>query len=241
MNVNILVTTLTKILSIILITLSILLIGNNSSAHSGRTDASGGHRDNKNKSGLGSYHYHCGDYLAHLHTNGICSYSSNSFNKSSISSSSSSSTTTTKTDTIEVTAIQINEKIEKIEVGKSKTLTATITPRNATNKKITWESNDEDIATINATGKVTAKKQGTVEITATSSNGKTSVIRINIEEKPEVESNHINSTLTLEKNDVSNNEMTSNDEDPNTFIGIIGLGLLGGGAYLIYKNYKKGK
>lgn len=28
-------------------------------AHSGRTDANGGHRDNKNKSGLGSYHYHC--------------------------------------------------------------------------------------------------------------------------------------------------------------------------------------
>lgn len=26
--------------------------------HSGRTDSSGGHRDNKNKSGLGLYHYH---------------------------------------------------------------------------------------------------------------------------------------------------------------------------------------
>ena len=29
-------------------------------AHSGRTDSSGGHKDNKNVSGLGSYHYHCG-------------------------------------------------------------------------------------------------------------------------------------------------------------------------------------
>ncbi len=27
-------------------------------AHSGRTDSSGGHKDNKNKSGLGYYHYH---------------------------------------------------------------------------------------------------------------------------------------------------------------------------------------
>lgn len=26
-------------------------------AHSGRTDSSGGHKDNKNKSGLGYYHY----------------------------------------------------------------------------------------------------------------------------------------------------------------------------------------
>jgi len=43
-------------------------------AHSGRTDGSGGHRDNKNKSGLGSYHYHCGGYPPHLHNNGVCPY-----------------------------------------------------------------------------------------------------------------------------------------------------------------------
>lgn len=45
-------------------------------AHSGRTDSSGGHHDYKNKSGLGSYHYHCGGYPAHLHTNGVCPYKS---------------------------------------------------------------------------------------------------------------------------------------------------------------------
>lgn len=33
-------------------------------AHPGRTDANGGHRDNKNVSGLGSYHYHCGGHPA---------------------------------------------------------------------------------------------------------------------------------------------------------------------------------
>lgn len=43
------------------------------SAHSGRTDAGGGHHDYKNVSGLGSYHYHHG-YPAHLHENGICPY-----------------------------------------------------------------------------------------------------------------------------------------------------------------------
>lgn len=40
-------------------------------AHSGRTDSQGGHKDNKNKSGLGSYHYHHG-YSAHLHPDGVC-------------------------------------------------------------------------------------------------------------------------------------------------------------------------
>lgn len=68
-------------------------------AHSGRTDSRGGHKDNKNKSGLGSYHYHCGGHPAHLHPNGVCPYSktpttsskSNSSSKSSSSSTSSSS------------------------------------------------------------------------------------------------------------------------------------------------------
>ena len=45
-------------------------------AHPGRTDANGGHKDNKNKSGLGSYHYHCGGHPAHLHPNGVCPYQS---------------------------------------------------------------------------------------------------------------------------------------------------------------------
>lgn len=55
-----------------------------SSAHSGRTDSSGGHHDYQNKSGLGSYHYHHG-LGPHLHKNGICPYSVKS--KSSSSSS----------------------------------------------------------------------------------------------------------------------------------------------------------
>lgn len=57
-------------------------------AHSGRTDASGGHKDNKNKSGLGSYHYHCGGHPAHLHSGGVCPYSKGSSSKPSSSQSS---------------------------------------------------------------------------------------------------------------------------------------------------------
>lgn len=128
-----------KILSGLLTVLSIILIQINVYAHPGRTDSSGGHKDNNNKSGLGSYHYHCGGNPAHLHTNGVCPYSSSfssSESTSSISSStaSSSSTQTTTTEvptTIEVTGIQINESIYSIGVGESKKLTATITPDNA--------------------------------------------------------------------------------------------------------------
>ena len=51
---------------------AIMLVTSGVFAHSGRTDAYGGHRDTKNVSGLGSYHYHCGGYPPHLHLNGIC-------------------------------------------------------------------------------------------------------------------------------------------------------------------------
>ena len=53
-------------------------------AHSGRTDSSGGHRDNSNQSSLGSYHYHCGGYPAHLHTGGVCPYTSRSSSASTL-------------------------------------------------------------------------------------------------------------------------------------------------------------
>lgn len=46
-------------------------------AHQGRTDKYDGHRDTENQSGLGGYHYHCGDYPAHLHSDGVCPYQTN--------------------------------------------------------------------------------------------------------------------------------------------------------------------
>lgn len=64
-------------------------------AHSGRTDSNGGHKDNKNKSGLGSYHYHCGGHPAHLHENGVCPYSSPASTTNSSSTNTTASTTST--------------------------------------------------------------------------------------------------------------------------------------------------
>ena len=66
-------------------------------AHSGRTDKYGGHKDNKTKSGLGSYHYHCGGHPAHLHPNGLCPYDSSSSYDTSSSTSSNSSLYTQQT------------------------------------------------------------------------------------------------------------------------------------------------
>ena len=58
-----------KVCSVILLTLLMLSTFITVSAHSGRTDGSGGHYD----SSAGEYHYHHG-HPAHQHTNGECPY-----------------------------------------------------------------------------------------------------------------------------------------------------------------------
>lgn len=232
-----------KIIINLLIVMSVISISISAYAHSGRTDANGGHRDNKNKSGLGSYHYHCGGYPAHIHTNGVCPYSSSpKSNKNSSSSSSNSNTkiTTTKPTTVAVTGIQINENIETLEVGNNKILTATITPDNATDKSITWKSSDESIATISTTGELIAKKPGIVDITVASSNGKTSSIKINIKETPKT-NNMITKTSTNVQNNIISNTSTKNKEDSNPIGGVLVLGILVGGGYAGYKHYKNKK
>ena len=249
-----------KIVSVLIIILSILSIQISVYSHSGRTDSNGGHRDNKNKSGLGSYHYHCGGHPAHLHPNGVCPYSSSSKNSKSSSGSSSSSSSTSSTSpsssssssgktttsipsTIAVTEIQIEEKIEDMEIGENEKLTATIIPSNATDKNITWQSSDESIATVDSTGEVTAKKCGTVTITATTSNGKSSTITINVKEPVKLESNVTTNTLVEKTNaEIENTiHMDTNNEEGSALGGIITLGLLGGGGYWGYKKYKNKK
>ena len=78
MRLKKLVVTLLTALTISTTTATIITPPLTTEAHGGRTDSNGGHRDNKNKSGLGSYHYHCGGHPAHLHPNGVCPYSNSS-------------------------------------------------------------------------------------------------------------------------------------------------------------------
>lgn len=101
MKLKKLVVTLLTALTISTTTVTIITPPLTIEAHSGRTDKYGGHKDKKNKSGLGSYHYHCGGHPAHLHPGGVCPYDNNSYNASSNTSSSSSSSYTPQQQTPE--------------------------------------------------------------------------------------------------------------------------------------------
>ena len=72
---------------------------------------------------------------------------------------------------LKVTEVKLNKDSLSLEVGESETLTATITPDNATNKAVEWKSDDTSVATVDTSGKVTAIKAGTATITATAADG----------------------------------------------------------------------
>ena len=84
-----------------------------------------------------------------------------------------------KPSTVEVTSITLNKTNVTLKEGKTTTLTATVNPSNATNKNVTWSSDNTSIATVN-NGKVTAKKAGTANIIAKSNNGKTATCKVTI-------------------------------------------------------------
>lgn len=72
---------------------------------------------------------------------------------------------------VSVTGVTLNKTTLKLGKGTSETLTATIAPANATNKKVTWTSSDPAVATVDASGKVTGVANGTATITVTTENG----------------------------------------------------------------------
>ena len=71
---------------------------------------------------------------------------------------------------ITVKNIMLDKTTLELTEGDIVQLTATITPQDASNKKVTWTSDNEEVATVE-NGKVTARKSGTATITASVENG----------------------------------------------------------------------
>ena len=75
--------------------------------------------------------------------------------------------------TIAVTGVKLNKAYLRFDknVLTAQTLTATVSPADATDKTVTWESSNESVATVDENGQVTPKTKGTVTITATAHDG----------------------------------------------------------------------
>jgi len=72
---------------------------------------------------------------------------------------------------VPVTGVTLSPTTLTLAVGTSGDLTASVQPATATNKTIFWDSSNDDVATVDENGKVTAKAKGTAVIWATSQDG----------------------------------------------------------------------
>ena len=72
---------------------------------------------------------------------------------------------------VAVTGVSLDKTTLTVAAGGNAKLTATVAPANATNKRVTWSSSDEAIATVDSEGKVTANAAGTATITVTTKDG----------------------------------------------------------------------
>ena len=75
-----------------------------------------------------------------------------------------------KDGTVHVTGVSLDKTSLSLKQGESAQLNAIITPANATDKSVTWKSDNTGIATVED-GKVTAIKDGTTVITVTTKDG----------------------------------------------------------------------
>ena len=77
-------------------------------------------------------------------------------------------TTTTTEKQIPVTGVTLDKSTLSLEVGATGNLVATIAPSNASYKAVKFTSSDDKVATVDNTGKVTAVKAGSADITVES-------------------------------------------------------------------------
>ena len=105
----------------------------------------------------------------------IGSYDMNKIGKQSIPISYCGLAETSLDITVKETAVdkvQLNKSQINLYKGKTETLSATITPSNASNKQIAWSVVKGDCVTVDNNGTITANKKGTATVRAASANGK---------------------------------------------------------------------
>ena len=81
---------------------------------------------------------------------------------------------------VQPTSVKLNASSKTILKGKTYTLVSTVAPSNAANKKVTYSSKNENVATVTSTGTVKAINYGTATITVKTSNGKIATCKVTV-------------------------------------------------------------
>ena len=91
---------------------------------------------------------------------------------------------TVKAKAVNVTDVTLDKTELTLTEGEAETLTATVKPDNADNRKVTWSSDKTEIATVDGAGKVTAVKAGEAVVTVTTEDGgKTATCKVTVKAK----------------------------------------------------------
>lgn len=115
---------------------------------------------------------------------------------------------------IRVTKVTLNKTKVTLNIGESTLLRATITPKDASNKKMTWKSSDTNIVSYR-NGKITGIKAGTATITVTTvdagktANCKVTVIDPIITFKDISLENEIKKVLNITTGDITRSQLST--------------------------------
>lgn len=103
---------------------------------------------------------------------------------------------------IPVTGVALDKETLSLKKGESEALTATVTPLDASNKNVIWESSDASVVKVDGEGRVTAVKTGTATISVTTEDGsKTAACEVTVLGTPVTGVALNSNTLSLEDGD----------------------------------------
>ena len=148
-------------------------------------------------------------------------------------------TVTVKEKEIPVSAIALSETYKTVTVGSKFKLVATIIPESATNKKITWQSINNNIATVTNGGMVTAISEGTTYIYATSDNGVTQscMITVNRDYLAEFNALSLDEKLLVYTIEKIKQRCTTDFEIKKMYGGIVNCPYQWSGSQAVYISY----
>lgn len=127
-------------------------------------------------------------------------------------------------EAVAVESVSLDQNTASLFVGEMVTLTATVLPEDATNKKITWTSSNEEVATVDASGVVTAVAAGSSNITVTTVDGEyTAVCTVVVKE--EEKSGTIYTKVTEDLTDWTGTYLIVYEPEGKALDGSLGSGL----------------